>query len=462
MLKHLERIFTVCAILFYAGAFALLLNQQSAQSFDEKPQNAVMAAIQKQADSESGDPTQANTALLVGQIVVYSMVAVLLIIHRREAMDYLRNTKLVWAIVVLAFVSVLWSDAPGFALRRCVNLAATSAFGLYLAFRYSQRQLLQLLCWACALAIVGSLIVVALRPDVGIDSALTNNAWRGVFVQKNTFGRLMSLGVLVSLFLAFDSKTYRWAYSISAMLCASMIVAARSATSAMAVPILLALLWLFTKARQRSMLRVCVTASLVLIGITSALALLFDSSDLAALLGRDTTLSGRVDIWSAVLPKILDHPWLGYGYSTFWMGMESQASADIWSILHWHVPHSHNGFLDLVEELGVVGLVLFLAGMIVSARCGLNWARQQSSIIGLWPLTYISFMFLFNLSEGSILRQDNLFWVLYVAATVFVVNEARNVLPTPIEGQLGNPAPSHAAGYASLAYQSESVGSRWP
>ena len=123
------------------------------------------------------------------------------------------------------------------------------------------------------------------------------------------------------------------------------------------------------------------------------------------------------------------------------------------------MPHSHNGFLDLAEELGAVGLVLFLVGMAVSAKCSLNWARHQLYIIGLWPLTYISFMFLFNLSEGSILRQDNLFWVLYVAATVFVVSEARSVLPTAIEQQLGNLRPPHIGGYSSLAYQKESVGS---
>jgi hypothetical protein len=50
-------------------------------------------------------------------------------------------------------------------------------------------------------------------------------------------------------------------------------------------------------------------------------------------------------------------------------------------------------------------------------------------MIGLWPLAYLSFMFLFNLSESSILKQDNIFWALYVATTVFVVNQARKVQP---------------------------------
>lgn len=458
MWKHLERIITVCVLLFCAGAFTTLLDQQSEQSTDEKPQNAVMAAIQKQASSESSDPTQANSALLACQIVAYSLIALLLIIHRQRAMLYLRGTTLLWAIVVLAFLSVLWSDVPGFALRRCVNLAATSCFGLYLACRYTPRQLLRLLGWVFIASIVCSVIVVLLLPDIGIDSALTDHAWKGIFVHKNTLGRIMSLGVLVFVFLAADSKTYRWAYSISAALCVCMIIAARSATSSLAVPILLCLTWLVALARQRSFFRVIATASLAIIGIVCAVMLFFDMSDLFGLVGRDSTLSGRMELWSALVPKIIAHPWLGYGYSSFWLGMEGQPSADIWSILHWHVPHSHNGFLDLTEELGIAGLGLFLAGMILSARCGLYWARTQQAVIGLWPLTYISFMFLFNLSEGSILRQDNIFWVLYVATSVFIVNEAKYLLLESPQGQASRVETSLIPKYPSLDSANGSIG----
>jgi O-antigen ligase len=98
-------------------------------------------------------------------------------------------------------------------------------------------------------------------------------------------------------------------------------------------------------------------------------------------------------------------------------------------MLRWHVAQSHNGFLDLVEELGVVGLGLFLANFIMSMRRGLLWARTERATIGLWPLAFLSFTFLFNLTEGSILRQDNLLWVLYVATSVFVVVETDLLLP---------------------------------
>src|SRR5215472_16372958 len=138
---RLEKIFTICALLFCAGAFIPLLTHQSEQAPEDKPQNAALAVVQRQATSASSDPTRANRVMLVGQILIYGVVAALLIHHRQRALLYLRSTKIIWAMLLLAFLSVLWSDQSAFAFRRCLNMTATSGLGLYLAFRYSLREL---------------------------------------------------------------------------------------------------------------------------------------------------------------------------------------------------------------------------------------------------------------------------------------------------------------------------------
>jgi exopolysaccharide production protein ExoQ len=451
---RLEKIFAVCALLFCAGAFIPLLTHQGQEIPEDKPQNAMVALMQKQTSSSTSDPARANFVMLMGQILVYSVVAALLIHHREHALYYLRNSKLIWAIVALSFLSVLWSDQPAFAFRRCLNMTASSGLGLYLACRYSPKHLLRLLGWALIVAIVGSILVALLRPDLGVDSAIVDYGWKGIFVQKNTLGRLMALGVLVFLFLAIDSKAHRRAYSFAVIVCVFMIFASRSATSAMAVPVVITLIWLFARSRQRSAPQVFALAAFILVGMLSVAMLFIDPADLFGVLGRDASMSGRIEIWDAVIPKIMVHPWLGYGYSSFWLGMEGQASADLWSILGWPVPHSHNGFLDLAEELGLVGLGLFLAGMIVSSRRGLLWSRSQKGVIALWPLAYMSFMLLFNLTESSILRQDNLFWVLYIATSVFVICETKDLVTEPPQAQVGSLAMPSATQYAPQVPQS--------
>jgi len=146
--------------------------------------------------------------------------------------------------------------------------------------------------------------------------------------------------------------------------------------------------------------------------------LFFDVNQALSLLDKDISLSGRTDIWPLVWHKFLAHPFLGYGYSAFWLGQNGRQSAYIWSILHWPVPHSHNGFLDVLADLGLAGFTLFWLGYVMCFRQALKCARLSKSLIGLFPLVYFSFVIVFNISEGSILKQESLIWVLYAATWV--------------------------------------------
>jgi O-antigen ligase len=87
--------------------------------------------------------------------------------------------------------------------------------------------------------------------------------------------------------------------------------------------------------------------------------LLFNWVELLGFFDRDPTLSARTLIWNYVIvSKIPAHPYLGYGKGTFWSsdiltsGFESAAN---------HIPsHAHNGFLDLILEVGLIGFSIFL------------------------------------------------------------------------------------------------------
>jgi hypothetical protein len=78
-------------------------------------------------------------------------------------------------------------------------------------------------------------------------------------------------------------------------------------------------------------------------------------------------------------------------------------------------------------------------------------------MIGLWPLAYITFMLFFNLSEGFILKQDNLFLVLYMATSVFIINQVKHLLPelTQARAHVGAPLKGE---YVPLGSAKESMG----
>lgn len=79
---------------------------------------------------------------------------------------------------------------------------------------------------------------------------------------------------------------------------------------------------------------------------------------LFALLGRSADLTGRSDtIWDKVLARAAEHPIFGNGFSSPWVPFDPAFAG--WIEDHGiTVFHAHNMWLDVLMQLGVVGVVL--------------------------------------------------------------------------------------------------------
>jgi O-antigen ligase len=142
---------------------------------------------------------------------------------------------------------------------------------------------------------------------------------------------------------------------------------------------------------------------------------------LPSLLGvfhRDPTLTGRTELWHAILLSIAKRPWLGYGFNAFWMtGGESSI---VVAQVNWLVKDPHNGFLGIALDVGILGLSVFIAGYVVFWRRALRLLRRTTGVVPIWLCTYLGFMFVYNLTENSILVQNSIFWILYISVAVCV------------------------------------------
>ena len=69
------------------------------------------------------------------------------------------------------------------------------------------------------------------------------------------------------------------------------------------------------------------------VGLMLIGAVIFFASDVVfGLLGKDATLTGRTQIWAAIMRQIDQRPWLGYGYAAIWDEPTGQ-----WGPLAWIV-----------------------------------------------------------------------------------------------------------------------------
>jgi exopolysaccharide production protein ExoQ len=440
MLRILEKAFLVFALIYFAGGLILVLQPDDLPQSDEPPAN-VTIALMKQADKGNDqDPTQKNKVKIATQAAIYAITAGLILLHLREFLKLFVRHPWLWLLLVLAIASTGWSDDPGFTVRRSLVLVASTCFGIYLAQRYTLREILRMVYIVGVLAAIASLLVVWKKPEFGISGGVTAGDWQGIFGQKNTLGRFMAFEVMAcGVGVLAERGLWRVFCIFGVLACMPLLIMSKDATAYLAAPILALSLPLYLFTRKHSFLKtaaVLSTLSATIVGIV--FVMIIEPSKLLHLLGKDSTLTGRTDIWSMVWDKFLQRPWVGYGYSAFWMGKDGKESAGISEALHWIVPHSHNGFLDVLVQVGAVGLLLFFVGYAIFFYDALRCARASKTILGVFPLLYLTFMILFNCSEGSIIREENIFWVLYAAMWVLttrwlsLAKAAQTVEPVPV------------------------------
>jgi O-antigen ligase len=133
-------------------------------------------------------------------------------------------------------------------------------------------------------------------------------------------------------------------------------------------------------------------------------------------LGKDPSLTGRTEIWDSLLRKVADRPWTGYGYGAFWGRIGESAPADwVRKETGWIVPSAHNGWIDLLVQLGWPGTLMvggLLAGTAVNAvlRSSGSGVRE-----GWWALGFLAAFVVLSLSESILMAHQGLPWVLFVA-----------------------------------------------
>jgi exopolysaccharide production protein ExoQ len=396
MSKIIEKIFTVAMLFYTTGALLPFLTARLSGYSGLGP-NAVVFAIQG---------------------VFYTVAFCFIAVRWRSVIQGAWNAKWILALLMVAFASTAWSQDPLFTLRRAAVLCATTAFGVYFATRFDVSEQLRLLAWTCGLVVCASFLCAIFLPQYGIDHTFHYGDWQGAFYQKNMLARAMVLATLVFLTARFRSgNSLRW-IGIAGSL--SLLILSRSVTGIIVFAVILASWPLYRLFRTKYTFAVPVTAAIFTV-LAAGTALAYEAlPTLLEITNRDPGLTGRTDLWNAVWVSISNRPWLGYGFDAFWRGMQGE-SANVLLAVGWGPVYAHNGFLDLVLGLGFLGLAVFAFGYLALWRRALTFVIRVPGPTAAWLCMYLAFMLFYNITEGPIISQNNISWVLYVATAVSLV-----------------------------------------
>jgi exopolysaccharide production protein ExoQ len=108
-------------------------------------------------------------------------------------------------------------------------------------------------------------------------------------------------------------------------------------------------------------------------------------------LGRDTTLTGRTDVWGTLVPVVFRQPLLGSGFGGFWTYRTREV---------YQISEGHSGYLDVLLDLGFVGLLLVSMFLLTSCvRAGKQLENDFD-----WAILWIGYLIMaavHNIAESS-------------------------------------------------------------
>ncbi len=252
---------------------------------------------------------------------------------------------------------------------------------------------------------------IFLVPDIGIHGI---GLWRGLMAHKNIAGMLCAFTVIV---FAFSGDKLPLAARLSVVAGALVFLGfSWSKTALLTLPVALAaggaIVLIGNREGARGDMarkRVVTTSYAVLAVVIIALLVLTVQRDLFLSFTNDTsTLTTRGAIWRPMIQFYLDHPFLGSGYGAYWDASDTlidpEANKELWK----NVDQGHNGYLDLLVQVGLPGLLLALYATfmwpvgLIADMIGKH-PQRAALVVGILIFSLIE-----NFSESSLFADDAL------------------------------------------------------
>lgn len=351
---------------------------------------------------KEGDPKR---QIVLGLFGLFGFVS----LFGKHASPLRINGILGWLVLFYlswSFVSILWASDPSLTFRRLVILvfSCLSVLAVVRRFRFED-----LICFTFLSTSIYLLIGLAVEITHGrFHPFSATYRFAGAF-HPNYQGLNCTLLLLTAIFLAKTVKRGALFYHATALTGFIFLVLTKSRTSLGSAICALLLYWFLVLAASRKLLMVLVA------GWCSSLILLLYSDTIISQnwqiisLGREgadiKTFTGRIPLWEECLKYFIEQPLLGYGYQGFWTPKHVDA---ISYRIGWSPYAGHSVYIDLLLNLGIIGLLAYLLMQFVALGRAYCCFRKSANAGYAFIASLLSFYLLNGFLESTLLQPNQL------------------------------------------------------
>lgn len=400
-----------------------------------------------------------------------TVVSVILLVRQKRSWSIGTLPIPLLAFLALATVSLAWSAYPGSSALGLLTTWMTVVTAIAAAVTFSWAELLRALGHALRL-ILGLSIVFELVVSIFVrqpvlpfwveypegklpllllwsrEVLFDGGKIQGIVGNSSLLAFAALLGVIVFGVQLAASKITGWAPASQAitshatsnfgvgrvagwfwmLVAVANIALTRSATIYIALAALafvVLAVWLIRKTGRRA----AVYAGMLAVVAGAGASILLFGDKLLALVGKSPDLTGRLDIWDAVIGLAQQRPFAGWGWVSYWTPWAEPF--DDLVIRNGVVQlHAHNAWLDVWLQLGILGLVVF--GALVLTALVRSWIlatgdsmaqrpqnpqneKTQLTAISVLPLLLLVALLVQSIAESRLLVEYGLFLLVVIA-----------------------------------------------
>lgn len=330
-------------------------------------------------------------------------------------------------LTALILGSVLWSELPTVTAKRGL-LYVFGWLALTVMVHSSKRpakvMLTTVVAFTASMAAASLLFYVVLPENCTVNPARPGLA--GVAIHPNTLAPFMSIGLLLSMGIRTVSPVGSLWLLIARGLLAVALVLTFSMTTLMATFVGMGV-YLFLNARSyfrgtMQLVACALVAFVSLVGPSTLRSAFFDAT------GRDESLSGRDELWAVVWAEYKESSVLGNGFGAFWTEGKGRELVQT-----WNPRQSHNAYLDVLLDLGAVGLiavlVIFPLGLLLAwFRHGGTAGSAQRQASAAMVAVAFAYMVVYAFGQSFFLRFDAFPFFILTWITLILNNPDQNNL----------------------------------
>jgi exopolysaccharide production protein ExoQ len=342
--------------------------------------------------------------------------------RRAKCIQLLRNNKWILLWFLYCGISILWSDFPGVAFKRWIKGLGTVVMVFVVLTEPDPIESVKIktLIRRCAYVLIPiSVLFIKYYRNLGVayDPWEGGPTFMGVTDDKNALGRLCLGSGIIFFYIVIA-----WLNKKESLKKKQILVN---------ILFLLTILWLLIKSQSATSLVTFIIGSCIFVGIglpiikkkikyigififlfILVLFILQQSFNITEIvvtnLGRNMTFTDRTKLWEDLLTMDTS-PIFGTGYDSFWLGNRLDR---LWHKYWWKPNESHNGYLEIYLELGLVGLSL-LMGIFVNIYRKIRRSLMYDFDYGRLRIVFFIIILLYNITESAF-KGIGLMWFIFL------------------------------------------------